>query len=110
MEMQTGRNKKSAAAKLNTKAGNNTLSFTREALHSILESVPVNVLFADLNGNIIYANQRSVTTLRSLEKYLPITADEIVGTNYDVFHKNPAHQQKLLSNEKNLPHIVGNLG
>ncbi|MBX9703699.1 MAG: hypothetical protein K2X39_06055, partial [Silvanigrellaceae bacterium] len=73
-------------------------------INSMMENIPINVLFCDLNFNITYANPASVETLRSLEKYLPIKVDNIVGTNIDVFHKTPSHQRKLLSSEKNLPH------
>ena len=35
---------------------------------------------------------------------VPIPVDQIVGSSYDVFHKSPAHQRKLLANPANLPH------
>jgi methyl-accepting chemotaxis protein len=28
----------------------------------------------------------------------------IVGASIDIFHKVPAHQRRILSNDKNLPH------
>jgi methyl-accepting chemotaxis protein len=67
-------------------------------------NAPLNILRAGLDATIIYANQKSIETIRRLEKYIPIKAENLVGSNYDIFHKNPAHQQRLLSNEKNLPH------
>lgn len=76
----------------------------KDAFQSMLESAPINVLLANLNGIVVYANQKSIETLKSLEKYLPIKAEAIVGTSYDVFHKNPDHQRRLLANDKNLPH------
>lgn len=78
--------------------------FNKEAFQQMLENAPVNVLMAGLDGTIVYANQKSIETIRRLEKYIPIKAESLVGSNYDIFHKNPAHQQRLLSNEKNLPH------
>ena len=32
--------------------------------------------------------------------------DTLVGTNFDSFHKNPAHQQNLLNNPANLPYAA----
>lgn len=73
-------------------------------LFSMLENSPVNIMLADLNGNIVYLNAKSYETLKSIEDQLPISVEEIKGSSYDVFHKNPAHQKKLLANERNLPH------
>src|SRR5262249_44791758 len=33
-----------------------------------------------------------------------ISVDKMVGTSIDVFHKNPAHQRRLLADPRNLPH------
>ena len=71
----------------------------------MLDQMPINVLLLELeNFTINYANKTSVNTLRTLEKLLPIRADDIVGTCVDVFHKNPAHQRGLLRDPSNLPH------
>lgn len=75
-----------------------------EEFHGMTENAPVNILYCDLDFNITFANKASVNTLKRLEQYLPISLDQLVGTNIDIFHKNPAHQRKLLRNEKNLPH------
>jgi len=32
--------------------------------------------------------------------------DEIIGRSIDIFHKNPAHQRKMLSDPRNLPHTA----
>ena len=59
-------------------------------INSMIENVPNNVLFCDIeNFNIVYANKTSLKTLECLEKYIPIRASELIGTNIDVFHKNP---------------------
>ena len=70
----------------------------------MIENMPINVLLADLDGNITDMNKSSYDTLKSLEHLLPIKVDQIVGNTYDVFHKNPDHQRRLLSDPKNLPH------
>ncbi len=71
---------------------------------SMMENAPSNIVYADLDGIITYVNPESVKTLKSIEQYLPVAVDKILGGSYDVFHKDPAHQRKLLSDPKNLPH------
>lgn len=71
---------------------------------TIVENVPINILVANRDGIITYANPASLTTLRKLQHVLPINVDEVVGSSYDIFHKNPSHQRNMLSDPKNLPH------
>jgi len=73
-------------------------------MNSMMENAPSNIIFADKDFNIQYVNPSSVTTLGPLEQYLPIKISEIVGQSIDIFHKNPAHQRKILSDPRNLPH------
>lgn len=72
----------------------------------MLEQAPVNIMYCDLDFVIRYANPASVAMLKKLEKYLPVRADTIVGTSVDVFHKNPSHQRRMLSDPRNLPHTA----
>lgn len=72
-------------------------------LQSMMDGLPVNVILCDTNLNIQYMNPTSLSTLKTLENFLPIKADKIVGSNIDIFHKNPSHQRGLLSDAKNLP-------
>ncbi|MBC8351595.1 MAG: PAS domain-containing protein [Planctomycetes bacterium] len=71
---------------------------------AIVENAPINIMLADTDGTIIYMNPASSNTLKAIESQLPIPVDQIVGSSYDVFHQNPAHQRKLLSDPRNLPH------
>lgn len=71
--------------------------------YSLVENAPINIMMADLDLTITYVNPSSLRTLESLAQYLPVPVDEVVGSSVDIFHKNPAHQRKLLSNPKNLP-------
>jgi len=78
--------------------------FNRRALGG-LENVEVNVMLADAAFNIVYGNASLNDMLRRAEsdirKELPnFNAGKIIGTNIDVFHKNPAHQRGMLSNLK----------
>ena len=68
------------------------------------ENSPVNILMANQDLEITYANPSSIKTLKSLEHLLPVRATEIVGQNIDIFHKDPSYQRGILRNDKNLPH------
>jgi methyl-accepting chemotaxis protein len=73
---------------------------------AIVENVPVNVMLANTDCIITYMNPASEKTLRSIESQLPVKVDNIIGKSYDVFHKAPAHQRRLLADPKNLPHTA----
>ncbi len=70
----------------------------------MVELAPINILLADKEGNLIYMNESSRKNLKTLEKYLPDRVENLVGQSIDIFHKNPAHQKKIIANPKNLPH------
>ncbi|HEV7730899.1 MAG TPA: methyl-accepting chemotaxis protein [Candidatus Binatia bacterium] len=73
-------------------------------VRNMMENAPVNVIFADRDLTIRYLNPTSVKTLKSIEQFLPVKADQLLGQSIDIFHKNPAHQRKMLADAKNLPH------
>ena len=73
---------------------------------SLMKQMPTNVLYADTDLNMQYMNPESAKTLRTLESHIPIKVDEMIGASIDIFHKNPAHQRKILSNPNNLPHTA----
>ena len=70
----------------------------------MIENMPINVMCADLDFKITYANPKSIETLKSIEHLLPIKARDLVGQSIDIFHKNPSHQRRLLGDKRNLPH------
>lgn len=75
----------------------------------MLDNVPVNIMTCDPKTFVIdYANETTRTTLNSLAHLLPhgVTGDNIVGQCIDIFHKNPAHQRQLLSNDDHLPYTT----
>jgi len=80
-------------------------------LNSTVEGMTTNLMMADLQGNIVYANP-SVKQMLSrreaqLQTVLPsFNVNYMVGTNFDTFHANPAHQQNLLGNPDNLPYTA----
>jgi len=67
-----------------------------------LDNVSTGVMIADTARTIIYTNKSVQSILKTAEadirQQLPnFDADRLVGTNIDSFHKNPAHQAKLLA-------------
>ena len=75
-------------------------------LQQMVDDMPTNVMTLDLvHGNIItYQNKASKKLMQTLEEYLPVKSEQICGSNLDIFHKNPAHVNKILADESNLPH------
>ena len=70
----------------------------------MVDTAPINIMFCDRDLTIRFMNPTSRKTLSGLEEYLPVQADEVVGSSVDIFHKNPAHQRRLLGDPRNLPH------
>lgn len=77
----------------------NTESATRVAA---LGALRTNVMIADPDFNITYMNPAADGLMREaepeLKRELPrFNASALIGSNIDIFHKNPAHQRKMLS-------------
>lgn len=71
----------------------------------MIDDMPVAVMTVDPETCVItYVNEMSRRLIRSIEHLLPITADDLIGTSIDVFHKEPQHQRQILSDASNLPH------
>jgi methyl-accepting chemotaxis protein len=74
-------------------------------LLTMIDNMPINVMLAEPEDfTIRYANRTSIETLRTLEHLLPCTADVVVGSSIDIFHKHPQHQRGILADPANLPH------
>ena len=73
-------------------------------LTSMMESAPINIMYADTDLILRYMNPISEKTLKTLEQFLPDRVENLVGQSIDIFHKNPEHQRNMLSDPKNLPH------
>jgi methyl-accepting chemotaxis protein len=72
----------------------------------VLDTLPINVMLCDPQTAIItYANRTTTDTLRTIRHLLPGSVDpeRIVGTNIDVFHKNPHHQRGIVGDPSRLP-------
>ncbi|MCB1875743.1 MAG: HAMP domain-containing protein [Chromatiales bacterium] len=71
-------------------------------IRQALDNVSANVMVADANNDIVYVNGSAHGLFREaqddIRRELPkFDAGRLVGTNIDVFHKNPAHQQRLVA-------------
>lgn len=70
-------------------------------IKTALDNVTANVMMADADRNIIYANDAVLDTLRAaaddIRKDLPnFNPETLVGGTIDQFHKNPQHQIQIL--------------
>ncbi len=75
---------------------------TNAAFKGALDNVCANVMVADLDLNIIYMNDAARAVMSNgqadFRKDLPnFDASKLIGTNIDVFHKNPTHQRGMLA-------------
>jgi PAS domain S-box-containing protein len=78
---------------------------TRAQLES-LEVITANIMIADDKLNIRYMNTATKQLLKEaegdLKKELPrFDFDKLIGSNIDIFHKDPGHQRNMLSSLKN---------
>jgi methyl-accepting chemotaxis protein len=71
---------------------------------AMIENAPINIMLADKQLNITYANPATVKNLQPIAHLVPVPIDKVVGSNVDIFHKNPAYQRKVLADPRNLPH------
>jgi len=79
------------------------------------KTVTTNLMVADENLNIVYMNDTVVALLRGaetdLKKELPqFNVSTLIGTNIDVFHKNPAHQRQMLQSLNSLHRATIKIG
>lgn len=96
-----------ALQSLRTKVGFELVDSAHVALEATrirqaLDVAAANVMVADAHHEIIYVNDSLRRMLADAEadirKLLPaFTADAVVGSNIDQFHRNPTHQRELLA-------------
>ena len=71
-------------------------------LRVALQSVSGSVMIADAGNNVIFMNKAVEQMLQAAEsdirKDLPnFATGKVLGSNIDIFHKNPAHQRDMLA-------------
>ncbi len=75
-----------------------------QRLTNMVEQMPTNVFMCDRDLTVIYMNPAAQRTMSKIEAYIKVKAADMLGTNIDIFHKNPSHQRRILNDPKNLPH------
>lgn len=77
--------------------------------------IAANVMISDADLNIVYMNDAVKALLREAEsdlrRELPdFSADSLIGTNIDVFYKNPDHQRQMLKHLSSVHHATIQIG
>nr|WP_269456040.1 methyl-accepting chemotaxis protein [Rhizobium quercicola] len=67
-----------------------------------MKAITANIVIADVGLNIRYMNNAVMDLLKEaapdLKKELPrFDFDKLIGSNIDIFHKNPSHQRSMLA-------------
>ncbi|OOF12599.1 methyl-accepting chemotaxis protein [Salinivibrio sp. PR5] len=80
----------------------------RSLLAAVVEGMTTNVMLADKDGIIRYLNPAVTDLFNSREEemrqiYPGFSADKLVGTSIDQFHKNPAHQLSIIASPERMP-------
>jgi len=74
-----------------------------------LDAIPCNAMFCDRELTLTFLNKHSLKTLRTLQQYLPMPVDKLVGNSIHIFHKNTANVDRILgakhhAGKHSLPH------
>jgi methyl-accepting chemotaxis protein len=74
-----------------------------------MDALSCNAMFCDRDLILRYLNRASRKTLLSLEQYLPVKVDQIVGKSIHIFHKSPPNIDRILGSKSpqgmhHLPH------
>lgn len=76
----------------------------QHVLEQMLDQMPINVMFVEPeNFTITYVNKTSIETLTPMADLLPAPPDQLKGRSMDIFHKNPEHQRRIISDPSKLP-------
>ncbi|WP_417378927.1 methyl-accepting chemotaxis protein [Gimesia sp.] len=73
-------------------------------IQNMMDNIPINVLLANKDFEMVYMNPASYKQLKELEHLLPKPVDQLIGSSIDIFHKNPEMQRRMLADPSNLPH------
>ncbi len=74
-------------------------------LGQMVEEMPISVMTCSADDFVIdYANKAIRETLSTLKELLPPGVEDVVGHSIDIFHEDPTHPRRILSDPNNLPH------
>ena len=90
-------------AELAKQAAEEKIAGENARIAQALRICDTSVMMADTDLNIVYMNDAVVRMMREadseLKKVIPaFDSSRLLGANVDMFHKNPAHQRKMLAN------------
>ena len=81
---------------------------TMEGLKSAFDALQTNVIVADPELRISYANPRAIATLRTIageiQKNFGVRVEEILGGSIHRFHKDPRRIERILHDPRSMPH------
>lgn len=71
-------------------------------IRNALDNVSSNVMMADNDGKLIYVNKALKEMFRASQEqiqavYPHFDVDNLIGQNFDGFHKDPSHQRKMVA-------------
>ena len=72
-------------------------------VRAMMENMAGSITFADSNNVLSYINPAAFKLFKTVEEHLPVKVTEMMGQSIDVFHKNPSHQNAILSDKSNFP-------
>ncbi len=73
-------------------------------LRRVVEASPQATMIANAKDlKITYMNPAATELFQTLQNFLPCRVDNMIGQCIDIFHKDPSHQRKLLSNRAAFP-------
>lgn len=73
-------------------------------VNQMVANATTKLILADTDLRIVFMNPSSEKALKPLEHLLPCRVHEMLGKSIDLFHKDPAHQRRILADPRNLPH------
>jgi methyl-accepting chemotaxis protein len=84
-------------------------------VRSALDVATSGMMIADTDGKIVYMNPAVAKVLKdgesAMRERLPnFRADQVLGSNFDLFHRDPAHQRKLIPSLTATHHARLNIG
>jgi methyl-accepting chemotaxis protein/flavorubredoxin len=73
-------------------------------MKQMADNASIPLMYADAQGIVRFMNRASEELFGKLEQHLPCQASEIIGKSFDIFHRDPKHQRRLLEDpHKNFP-------
>ncbi len=73
-------------------------------IRNMMDNLPINVVFADRDSKIRYMNPSTVRTLKTIEHLLPVPVEKLKDQSFDILHKQPEMQRRIVGDPRNLPH------